>query len=210
MQKIALYGAGGFAREVLILLEDLGLAARVSAFYESDDFWHERRIAGVPVEPISRFDPAQAEMVLAVGSPQGRRKMRESLPAQTRYPTLVHPDAKVHRSTALGEGSIVCDGCIVTCDIRIGRHVNLDRMTTIGHDSCLGDFVTAAPAVVVSGNCDVGAGTYLGTNSCLREKISIPADSFIGMGAVVVASLAESGVYVGNPARRKPTGAAAA
>lgn len=203
MKKIAIYGAGGFAREVLVLLEDMGLGSRVSAFYESDDLWSERSIAGVQVQPIHRFDPAGADMILAVGSPQGRQRMRESLPGQTHYPTLVHPRAKVHRSTTLGEGSIVCEGCIVTCDIQIGRHVNLDRMTTIGHDSILGDFVTAAPAVVVSGNCTVGALTYLGTNSCLREKISVPEGSVIGMGAVVVASPATRGVYVGNPARMK-------
>ncbi|WP_160309512.1 acetyltransferase [Lysobacter capsici] len=203
MKNIAIYGAGGFAREVLILLEDMGLAARVSALYESDDIWTQRRVGGIQTLPISRFEPSDTDMILAVGSPQARQRMRESLPAQTQYPTLVHPNAKVHRSTSLGEGSIVCEGCIVTCDIRIGRHVNLDRMTTIGHDSVLGDFVTAAPAVVVSGNCMVGASTYLGTNSCLREKISIPADSIIGMGAVVISSLTAPGVYVGNPARLK-------
>ncbi|SDW23627.1 NeuD/PglB/VioB family sugar acetyltransferase [Lysobacter enzymogenes] len=206
MKKLALYGSGGFAREVLMLLEDLGLGERVMALYESDDLWKERIVSGINTQPISRFDPATTELVLAVGSPQARRKMHASLPADTRYPTLVHPDARVHRSTSVGEGSIICAGSIVTCDIVIGRQVQLNLATTVGHDCRLEDFVTTAPAVNISGNCVLGTGSYFGTNACLREKINVAADAVVGMGAVVVGDLAEpGGIYVGSPARLKPS-----
>lgn len=206
MRKLALYGSGGFAREVLMLLEDMGMAERVHALYESDELWKERPVSGITTQPISRFDPTTTDLVLAVGSPQARRKMHASLPTETRYPTLVHPDARIHRSTSVGEGSIICAGCIVTCDIVMGRHVQLNLATTVGHDCRLDDFVTTAPAVNISGNCMLGAGSYFGTNVCLREKITVAADVIVGMGAVVIGDLPETGgVYVGSPARLKPT-----
>ncbi|QWP78550.1 acetyltransferase [Lysobacter sp. K5869] len=206
MRKLALYGCGGFAREVLMLLEDLGQGDRVTALYESDEIWTARAVAGIATQPISRFDPADADLVLAVGNPQARRRLQSSLPAQTRYPTLVHPDARVHRSSGIGEGSIVCAGSIVTCDVAIGRQVHLNLATTIGHDCRLEDFVTTAPAVNISGHCELGTGAYFGTNSCVREKVRVAADAVVGMGAVVIGDLAQAGgVYVGNPARLKPT-----
>lgn len=205
MRKLALYGGGGFAREVLMLLEDMGLSDRVVAVYESDDLWTERIVAGIATQPIGRFDPATTDLVLAVGNPQARRKMQSSLPAQTRYPTLVHPDARIHRSSSVGEGSIICAGSIVTCDVVIGRQVNLNLITTIGHDCHLEDFVSTAPGVNISGNCILGAGAYFGTNSCVREKVRVAPDAIVGMGAVVVGDLPEAGgVYVGSPARLKP------
>ncbi|QSX73633.1 NeuD/PglB/VioB family sugar acetyltransferase [Lysobacter arenosi] len=204
MNKIAIFGAGGFAREVLVLLEDMGLADRVSALFESDGIWKPRDIWGIPTLPISRFEPTSTDLVLGVGDPNARMAMRSSLPKETRFPTLVHPGARIHRTTLVGNGVIVCEGCIVTCDIELGDHVNLDRLTTIGHDSRIGDFVTAAPATVVSGNCQIGSLTYLGTNSCVREKVTIAPGTTVGMGATVVSNIETPGIYVGTPAKRRP------
>ena len=201
MKKLEIFGAGGFARETMVLLEDIGIADRVAAFYESDPIWRERTLCNLPVLPISRFDPVGTELILAVGNPAGRAAMRAGLPADTRFPTLIHPGVRVSRSIEIGEGSIICAGSILTCDIRLGRYVNIDRMTNVGHDCVLGDYATTAPGVVLSGNCDVGAGCYLGTNACVREKTTIVSGATVGMGTVVVASLLHPGVYVGNPAR---------
>lgn len=205
MKSIAIFGSGGFGREVLALLQHAQFGDRVIAFYESDDIWTNRTVSGLPVMPSSRFDPTVAEMVLAVGSPSARRAVRDSLPAETHYPTIIHPNVVRSQSISIGQGSVICAGCVLTCNIVIGEHVHLNLMSTLGHDCVLGDFVTTAPAVNISGHCNIGDGAYLGTNSCLREGLSIAADTTIGMGAVVVSSIQEAGVYVGNPARRIQT-----
>lgn len=206
MKQIAIIGAGGFAREVLWLLTDLGHAARVAAFYESDSIWSEREVTGLPVLPLSRFDAARSEAVVAVGSPRVRQQLVADLPAGTAFPTLIHPS--VHRSSRveLGAGAIVCAGSILTCDIQVLEHVHLNLATTVGHDCVLHPFVTTAPAVNISGGCDIGERVYIGTNACLREGLAIAPDATIGMGAVVVSAIAEAGVYVGNPARRRDRG----
>jgi serine acetyltransferase len=48
----------------------------------------------------------------------------------------------------------------------------------------------------------VGKGVYLGTKSCIREKISICDNVILGMNAGVVSDIQESGVYVGTPAKK--------
>ena len=201
MKNIAIIGAGGFAREVAWLVEDSG--GRVGAFYESDEVWVQRSVGGLPVLPLSQFDPGKLHAAIAIGNPAARRKLRDLMPADTEYPTLVHPNVVMSRRVQIDKGTIICASSILTCDIVIGQHVHLNLGTTVGHDCRLADFVTTAPAVNLSGNCDLGEGSYYGTNACLREGISVAAGATVGMGAVVVASLTEAAVYLGNPARKR-------
>jgi len=42
----------------------------------------------------------------------------------------------------------------------------------------------------------------MGTNSSIREKLTVTADVIVGMGGIVVKSIKEPGVYVGNPAKK--------
>jgi len=200
-RKIAIFGAGGFAREVMVLLHDANVAKSAVAFYEDDDIWSDRTMCSLPVLPLSRFDSAKVDLILAVGSPALKSRIRNMLPADTRYPTLIHPTALRSKSVEIGQGCIIAAGSILTCDIKLGAHVNIDRATNVGHDSVLGDYVTTAPAVTISGNCRIGSRSYLGTHACMREKTTIADDITVGMGAVVVSSLLQPGVYFGNPAK---------
>lgn len=202
MKNIAIVGAGGFAREVLWLLTDLGLESRVGGFFETDELWKEREVSGLPVAPLSSLDSGRWEAVLAVGSPAVRRNLRDALPKDMTYPTLVHPSVQRSRRVDLAPGVVVCAGSILTCDIVVSEHVHLNLATTVGHDCQLRPFVTTAPAVNISGACDIGELTYIGTNAALREGLKITAGTTIGMGAIVVSHIEEAGVYVGNPAKK--------
>lgn len=206
MKRIGIVGAGGFAREVLWLLEDLGLGDRIDGFYESDATWRTREVSGLPVRALSEFRPGHQEAVIAIGNPAVREALAAELPEGTSFPTLIHPTVARSRRVEIDEGVVICAGSILTCDIAIGRHVHLNLMTTVGHDCHLADFVTTAPAVNISGNCQIGRSAYIGTNACLREGLSIAPGTVIGMGAVVLRDVEAAGTYVGNPARPRAAG----
>lgn len=201
MKKIAVFGAGAFGRDVLSLVSDSGLIGRVACLYESDSIWTKRTVAGFEVKPLSLFDPYKETAVIAVGSSAGRREISRALPLNTTYVTLTHPNVPIGPRTEVGAGTVICAGSIISPDVFIGEHVQINHLTTIAHDSVLEDFVTAAPAVHVSGHCHIGHDSYLGTNACLRDRITIASNTTIGMGSVVVKSIKNPGVYVGNPAR---------
>ncbi len=201
-RSIAIIGAGGFAREVLWLLEDLDLSSRVVGFFETDVHWHAREVAGLPVRPASQLDIGW-DAVIAVGDPLGRAGILATLPTGMHFPSFIHPSVRRGPRIEFAEGAVVCAGSILTCDINIGRHVHLNLGTTVGHDCILEDFVTTAPSVNISGRCTLGRHTYIGTNACLREGLQVAADTVIGMGAVLVSQPDGPGVFVGNPARRR-------
>lgn len=202
MERLSICGAGGFARETLVLLDQMGLSSKVDGFYESDDIWHERAVAGLPVLPLSRFDAHGSAMIIAIGNPAVRCAIHAALPSETRFPTLVHPSVIHSARVEIGLGTIVCAGVVLSCDIEIGAQVHLDRCVTVGHDSVIADFSTIAPGAIVSGNCSIGRRAYMGAASSIRERLAVGDDAVVGMGAVVVKSVPRLETHVGNPARK--------
>lgn len=188
-----LIGAGGFAREIVaeVYLQN---KFNLKCFVD-DEYWVDG------LYKISEFNPETQSALIAVGNPADKMKLLSKLPENTKFWNYISPNAYVN-NLSLGKGNFICAGVIITTDVKIGNHVHLNLQTTIGHDSVLGDFVTTAPSVNISGNVNIGKGVYLGTACCIREKINICDDAVIGMNASVVKDITESGTYVGIPAKK--------
>ncbi|MFC7670162.1 acetyltransferase [Hymenobacter humi] len=156
---LAIFGAGGLGREVLLLLRQLNATHptwEVRGFYD-DQAPATPTVAGLPYLGTSADLNATAEplaVAVAVGSPAGRAAVVSRLTSgQLSFPALVHPGVALapHQRIVLGEGSIVQQGCILTCDITLGRFVLLNLGCTVGHDAVLGDFASLMPHANVSG-----------------------------------------------------------
>jgi sugar O-acyltransferase (sialic acid O-acetyltransferase NeuD family) len=206
-KKICILGTGGFGREVLCLLIDVIASTNlkieeIACFMESDENFKENKIMGVDVIPLSSFEPEKYNVVVAIGTPSTRKIVVEKLPAETTYTTIIHPSAIISADVEIGEGSIICAGTILTCNIKIGKHSHLNLHTTIGHDCIMGDFFTTAPAANISGNCYFEDSVYFGTSSAVRQGVKICDNVTIGMGGIVVKDITEEGVYIGNPLKK--------
>jgi sugar O-acyltransferase (sialic acid O-acetyltransferase NeuD family) len=193
--KKALIGAGGFAREIRAHMGDHTMKCFVD-----DQYWKENTEC---IYPLSQFNPEEYEVLVAIGDPKDRFDMVSKLPTNTQYFTFIHPSAQIFgNDITIGKGSIVCAGCIITTNVKIGDHSHLNLHTTIGHDCKIGDYFTTAPGVKVSGNCKIYDCVYIGTNASIRQKISIHSMVTIGMNAAVVKHIEEPGTYVGIPAKK--------
>jgi sugar O-acyltransferase (sialic acid O-acetyltransferase NeuD family) len=199
---VAIFGTGGFAREVACIMHDLGRDDAIAAFYEPDDVFQARDLLGVPVRPQSEFDAGSHLAVIGIGNPAVRQKVVGELPAGTRFETLIHPTVVMSQWVEVGEGTIICAGSVLTCQITIGRHCHINLNTTVGHDCVFGDFCTVAPGTNISGNCTFGNRIDIGTQAALRQNVRVCDDVMIGMGAVVVKDIVEAGTYVGIPAKK--------
>lgn len=206
-KKICIVGAGGFGRETLSYLIDSIANTNlkiedVACFMVDDKYFNEKQIMGIDVIPSSQFKPDLYKVVVAIGDPKARKRVVESLPPETTFTSIIHPNAIISKWVDIGEGSIITAGVILTCNIKIGKHAQLNIHTTIGHDCVIGDFFTTAPGVNISGNCVFGDKVYFGTNSSVRQGVSICNNVTIGMGGVVVKDISESGTYIGNPLKK--------
>lgn len=187
MNNLQIIGHGGFAKEV---------AAWASKVYMID-FFVEDEYAGRGALPLSKIDH-NTPAVIAIGDPSTRRRLADTLKGQ-KWAKLIHPTAQIidDSTTLLMEGVIICAGAILTHDIIVGEHTHINISTTIGHNSRIGRYNTISPAVNISGNVTTGSYVYLGTNSSIREKVTITANTTIGMGSVVISDVVQAGTYVG-------------
>jgi sugar O-acyltransferase (sialic acid O-acetyltransferase NeuD family) len=201
MKTLSLFGAGGFAREIAAdIRQDVNM-------YVSDIYYHS--LLPYYVNPISGFNPKWERIILAVGEPKDKVKLLAEFENifgknYSYIGNYVSKSALILDATKVQtqEGFIMCANSIITTDVEIGKFVTINLNCTIGHDCKIGDFTTLAPSVNLSGNVSVGKRCYIGSNACIREKITICDDVIIGMGAVVVKDITESGTYVGNPLRK--------
>lgn len=196
--KKAIIGAGGFAREIYW---SLPVIERLNAVFFIDDiYWNDSNNL---VLPLSKFNPSEYEVVVAIGDPKDRFDMVQKLPKETKYFTHINSSVLIlDPNIEIGEGSIICAGCILTTNITIGNHTHLNLQTTIGHDCKIGNYFTTAPGAKISGNCEIHDYVYIGTNASIKQKLTIGDNTIIGMNSGVVKNIVEPGVYVGTPSKK--------
>jgi len=201
--RIGIIGAGGLGKEVLCVIGELlgweGLNKRVG-FLVEPKFLTKESVLGIDVLPLSNSNLSFDFIVIAIGDLASRWRIKNALPATSRYMTIIHPGVQRTPYTKIGEGSIVLGQVLLSCDVQIGMFSIINPGTTISHDTTAGDFFTTSPGVNISGNCKIGNRVFMGTNACTRNAITIADDVIIGMGAVVVKDLLTAGTYIGNPA----------
>lgn len=193
--KKALIGAGGFAREIK---SHMGLPDMVC--FVDDQYYKNEPYTKL----LSEFNSDEYSVLIAVGDPKLRYDIQQRLPKETKYFTYIDKNATIldPNTVEIGEGSVICAGCILTTNIKIGAQTHLNLHTTVGHDTVIGDYFTSAPGVKISGNCKIGNLVYVGTNTSIKEKIIIHDMITIGLNAGVVRDITEPGTYVGLPAKK--------
>lgn len=205
-----LYGAGGFAREVMpFARQQLAVAGWRLVFVEtvpSADV-----VNGVPVLSEQAFFEVPADergFAVAVADAPARQTIAERCEARgARAITLQAANVVVYDANQIGDGSILCAFSMVTSNASIGRHFHANIYSYVAHDCVIGDWVTFAPRVSCNGNVHIGDHAYIGTGALLRPGVprgaplTIGRGAVVGMGAVVTRDVAPGTTVVGNPAK---------
>lgn len=216
----AVYGAGGFAREVAPLLRRIWLACdsvpsdtiegAADIVFVDDSPERKQVVNGYSVisfEDLCSSKHRSRKVVVGIGSGLVRAEIEAKCTrAGLAICTAVAPSAIILDEVELGEGSVICDQVILTSNIKVGRSFQANLNSYVGHDCVIGDFVTFAPRVNCNGNVHIGNNVYVGTNASIvqgspGEPLTIGEGAIIGMGAVVTKSVPAKTLVAGNPAR---------
>lgn len=207
--KIAILGTGGFAREIVTLIQDIN---NTDSKYELVGFVDNSiekgtLINGYPVigndEEINQTNEPIG-LVLAFGEPKIKMKVRSKFTNPLiSFPTIIHPSAIVgdRKLVEIGDGCIICASVIITTNIKIKDYVTLNLQCTVGHDTIIDSYSSFMPSCNISGEVHIGEGVYCGTGVKIINQTDIGEHSIIGAGAVVAKSIPAYCTAVGVPAK---------
>ena len=194
--RTIIIGGGGFARELFFWLRDCADAGRLPplAGYLDDagDVLHNRAAYDMAyLGPVADVAPRDGDrFVLAIGSPATKRRIVEALaPRSAVFPTVIHPTCTVTGTASIGEGVVLCPGCILGPDSSLERFVTFNTGSGTGHDSSVGEFSVLASRVAISGYVRIEADVGIGSGVVLLPNVKVGRGSVIGPNCVVYRSI---------------------
>jgi sugar O-acyltransferase (sialic acid O-acetyltransferase NeuD family) len=207
--KFFVLGSGGFAREVVYVLDSQWNLLEDEIRYLSDDIseWGQHKPFGKVVGSIETCEVYKEYtggglFIPGIGSPFLRKELVERALKRGMKP-ISHIK---HRQSFIGdakieEGSIICSMCSITTNVTIGKYVNVNLNCTIGHDTVIEDYVNLSPHCTISGKVHIEKYCDLGSGVDVLPGIRIGEGSIIGAGSVVTKDVPPHSLVVGVPGK---------
>lgn len=209
MKDIAIFGAGGFGREVKTIIDainrDKPNTYNLLGFFD-DAYEIGEKINGIPnLGGLAELNGwhNKLDIAISIGEPTLKAQIIKLITNKNiSYPKLIHPKVSISNDEVfIGKGSIICEGSILTCNISVGDFVILNLYCTVGHDVTIGKYSSFMPSVNISGEVDIEDSVYVGTGAKIINQLKIGENTIVGAGAVVSKSLPSNCTAVGIPAK---------
>lgn len=208
MKDIAIYGAGGFGREVACLLMKINQKEpqwNFIGFFDDGKEIGESNEYGKILGGINELNTFKTPLsiIMAIGSPTTVEKVVGKITNNLIFfPNIISPDTIFldEDNIFFGKGNLICSSCLFSCNVKIGDFNTFNGYITVGHDAEFGNYNSLMPAVRISGEVKVGNLNFFGVSSVILQQIKIGNNTVIGANSTVIRKTKDGNTYVGNPA----------
>ncbi|HZY79665.1 MAG TPA: acetyltransferase [Cyclobacteriaceae bacterium] len=208
MKDLAIYGAGGLGREMLLMIKQIN---EKTPTWNIIGFFDDGKKKGAVIDGIEVLGSAsdinklakQIDVIVPIADSKVRSTIVTSIVNRNiSFPPAFHPSANTgDRSNKFGKGCLVTANCVLTTGISVGDFAIINLACTVGHDVRIGNFASLMPGCHISGNVTIGEGAFIGTGAVIRQGITIGDHAIVGAGAVVTRNVDPMSIVVGVPAR---------
>ena len=192
MQKLAILGSGGFAKEVAELARLNGHS--IDACYSiKTGFFGElhRGYLDELLRDREQFDG----VVLGIGAVDRRTLavrrglMDWLLDNGFRCPPVVSPRAVRAEGVILNEGAVIAHGVILGVDSQVGAFTVCNAGAIVGHDAVLAENVIIAPGAFLGGSVTEGENSLVGPLAKVLQGVNLAADTLVGVGCLALRNM---------------------
>jgi len=205
MTEIAIYGAGGFGREVNLIVQQLikkGHPYHFLGFFDDEDKSSE--FGGVYLGNTEKLNSwgKPISIALAIGDGKIRKNVLERITnPKVEFCKLISPYAIFNDIINIGTGSIICAGANLTTNITLGEFSVINLNATVGHDCKLGDFSSLMPGVNLAGGVKLQECAFVGSGANILNGVEMGENAVLGAGGVLTQNLEANKTAIGVPAK---------
>jgi len=209
MKDIAIYGAGGFGKEVACLIKQINEKEStwnlIGFFDDNEILIGTKNEYGKVIGGIDFLNAYESDLavVFAIGNPAIVKKIVGNVKNKNiSFPNLVAPDVTFldNDNFSMGFGNIICSRCWISCNVHLGNFNILNVCVTVGHDARLGDYNSLMPCVNISGEVTVGDENFFGVSSVVLQQKKIGNNTVVGGNSMIIKNTKDGRTYMGNPA----------
>lgn len=201
-------GAGGFAKELLEVLDQLSQIDNLRFFDNITKKLPKKKFN--EYELLKSFDEAAIyintidnRFFLGLGNPKIRQFMYLKFTSLNgELTSAISPNAFIGRyNQNIGKGATILANATITSGVTIGMGLLMYPNAVITHDCILGNFVELSPGATILGNCKIGNLTHIGANATILPNLKIGNNVVVGAGSVVTKDIPDDTLVVGVPAK---------
>lgn len=211
MEDLAIIGAGGLGREVLLIINKINKQRKrwnVVGFFD-DNLEVNGPGNTLKLNYLGNIGELNAcdrsiSVVIAVGNPLAIFDIQTRISnTKISYPNIISNDSIFDEdSLHLGRGNIIAPGCIFTDNIKIGDYNLFNNNTCVGHDVSIGHFNVFNPGTTISGSVTIGDRNFFGLNSSIIQGKTIGSFNKIGAATLMTRNIKDSESFFGIPGKK--------
>ncbi len=206
---MGIYGARGHGRDLMLFLPSL-LGDEYEFVMIDDDhgFKNDWNLPVMSLEKFVALESQEKKLAIAVAGGQIRKTLVERVSKHGIEPiTAIADNCLIAEDASVGEGTLISPFCVISSNVRIGKYGQINTMTSVAHDCCMGDFVTLSPGVKCNGCVEIDDFAFIGSGALIKQgslekRRKIGKGAIVGIGAVVLTDIPPGETWAGNPARR--------
>lgn len=212
MKDIAIFGAGGFGKEVACLINRINEKEptwNLVGFFDDNPEKKGTMVSHYApclggIDELNAYDKELAITIPIGDSLIVKNVYSRIVNKKIYYPNLIMTDFKMGDSETfkLGQGNIIQGNCSVSCDVEFGDFNVLNGAIAFGHDAKVGSFNTFMPGTTISGGVTIGDENFFGVGSIVLQMLKIGNQVRLGAGSVMMTKPKDGNLYIGNPATK--------
>lgn len=213
MKDIAVFGAGGFGREVACLIRLINESLDEPKWNFIGFFDDNVELKGTSNEygevlggktELNTWE-TPLDIAIAIGSPNALKLVTEGITNPlVDFPNVIAPNVQWldRNNVRMGKGNVICSGCLISCNVEFGNFNILNGFIPVGHDTTIGSYNVIMPSCNISGGIVMGDCNFMGVKSVVLQYLKVGNNVRIGAGSVVMRNTKDGYLYIGTPAQK--------
>lgn len=214
MKDIAIYGFGGYGREIASIIKSINIVKptwNILGFFDDDqsklglENEYGKVLGGIDF--VNSYDK-ELSVVMAIASPNVLEKIITNINnPNLSFPNIIAPTVFFFDKETfnIGYGNVICHHCRVSTDVTMGNFNLINGCCSFGHDVKLGNYNMMQPETRVSGETTIGNKNFFGVRCTILQGLKIGNETRIGAGSFIIRKTKDGQTYFGNPAKMLKT-----